>query len=117
VVVYEPRNHSVDAVVRAPSDGYTLLLTHAEDVYNELLYPVRFKYIRDIAPVASIIRTPFVMVVSPSFPATTVPAFIAYAKSNLGKVNMASAGVGSGNHLSGELFKMMAVGHNVKCLN
>jgi tripartite-type tricarboxylate transporter receptor subunit TctC len=99
---------AVDAVVRAPPDGYTLLLTHVEDVYNELLYPVRFKYIRDIAPVAGIIRAPHVMVVNPSFPATTVPEFIAYAKANLGKVNMASGGVGSGNHLSGELFKIMA---------
>jgi tripartite-type tricarboxylate transporter receptor subunit TctC len=99
---------AVDAVVRAPPDGYTLLLTHVEDVYNELLYPVRFKYIRDIAPVAGIIRAPHVMVVNPSFPATTVPEFIAYAKANPGKITMGSAGVGSANHLSGELFKIMA---------
>jgi tripartite-type tricarboxylate transporter receptor subunit TctC len=99
---------AVDAVVRAPPDGYTLLQTHVEDVYNELLYPVRFKYIRDIAPVAGIIRAPFVMVVNPSFPATTVPEFIAYAKANPGKITLGSAGVGSGSHLSGELFKIMA---------
>jgi tripartite-type tricarboxylate transporter receptor subunit TctC len=99
---------AVDAVVRAPPDGYTLLLTIPPDAYNELLYPVRFKYIRDITPVAGVIRTPLVMVVNPSFPAKTVPEFIAYAKANLGKVNMASAGVGSGPHLFGELFKIMA---------
>jgi tripartite-type tricarboxylate transporter receptor subunit TctC len=82
---------AVEAVVRAPPDGYTLLLTIWNDALNELLYPVRFKYIRDIAPVAGIISAPYVMVVNPSFPATTVPEFIAYAKANFGKVNMASA--------------------------
>jgi tripartite-type tricarboxylate transporter receptor subunit TctC len=81
---------AADAVVRAPPDGYTLLLTSWNGPLNELLYPVRFKYIRDIAPVAGIIRAPYVMVVNPSFPATTVPEFIAYAKANFGKVNMAS---------------------------
>jgi tripartite-type tricarboxylate transporter receptor subunit TctC len=99
---------AVDAVVRAPPDGYTLLLTIGPDAYSELLYPVRFKYIRDITPVAGIVRAPFVMAVNPSLPATTVREFIAYAKANLGKVNMAAAGIGSGNHLSGELFKIMA---------
>ena len=93
----------------APPDGYTLLLDVDSNAINATLYDeLNFNYIRDIAPVAGIIRFPFVMVVSPSFPATTVPEFIAYAKANLGQVNMASAGVGSGNHLRGELFKIMA---------
>jgi tripartite-type tricarboxylate transporter receptor subunit TctC len=99
---------AVDSVVRAAPDGYTLLLTAANDAYNQNLYPdLRFNYIRDISPVASIALTPFVMDVNPSFPAKTVPEFINYARANPGKINFASAGVGTPNHLCGELFKMM----------
>src|SRR5271169_2802393 len=102
-------NIAIEAVVRAAPDGYTLLLTLDANAINATLYDkLNFNLIRDIAPVAGIIRAPYVMVVNPSFPATTVPEFIAYAKANLGKVNMASGGVGSGNHLCGELFKIMA---------
>jgi len=102
-------NIATEAVVRAAPDGYTLLLDVDSNAFNATVYEkLKFKYIGDIAPVAGIIRHPFVMVVNPSFPVRTVPEFIAYAKANLGKVNMASAGVGSGNHLSGELFKIMA---------
>ena len=100
-------NIATEAVVRAAPDGYTLLLDVDSNAINATVYE-RLNFIRDIAPVAGIIRFPFVMVVNPSFPAKTVPDFIAFAKANLGKVNMGSAGVGSGNHLRGELFKMMA---------
>jgi tripartite-type tricarboxylate transporter receptor subunit TctC len=99
---------AVDSVVRSPPDGHTLLLTSANDAYNESLYPVRFKYIRDIAPVASIALTPSVMEVNPSFPVMTVPEFIAHAKANPGKLNYASGGVGTIQHVCGELFKIMA---------
>jgi len=100
---------AVDSVVHAAPDGYTLLLTAANDAYNENLYPdLRFNYARDISPVASIALTPFVMEVNPSFPAKTVPEFINYARANPGKINFASAGVGTPNHLCGELFKMMS---------
>jgi tripartite-type tricarboxylate transporter receptor subunit TctC len=86
-----------------------LLFDVDSNAFNATLYDkLNFNYIRDIAPVAGILRYPFVMVVNPSFPATTVPEFIAYAKANLGKVNMGSAGVGSGLHLFGEMFKIMA---------
>jgi hypothetical protein len=96
-------------VVRAPPDGYTLLLTSANDVYNPSLYPdLKYDYFRDIAPIASIALTPQVMEVNPSVPVKTVLEFITYAKANPGKVNYASAGVGTGAHLCGELFKMMA---------
>ena len=91
-----------------PGRLYAAPLTLNQCFQRTLYDELNFNYIRDIAPVAGIIRFPFVMVVSPSFPATTVPEFIAYAKANLGQVNMASAGVGSGNHLRGELFKIMA---------
>jgi tripartite-type tricarboxylate transporter receptor subunit TctC len=102
-------NIATEAVVRAAPDGYTLLADVDSNAFNATLYDkLNFNYIRDIVPVAGIIRFPFVMVVNPSFPAKTVPEFIAYAKANLGKVNMASAGVGSGPHLCGELFKIMA---------
>jgi tripartite-type tricarboxylate transporter receptor subunit TctC len=97
------------AVVNAPADGYTLLLVNAANVINATFYEkLNFNFIHDIAPVASISREASVMVVHPSFPAKTVPEFIAYAKANPGKINMASAGNGSGPHVTGELFRMMA---------
>jgi tripartite-type tricarboxylate transporter receptor subunit TctC len=98
-----------EAVVRAPADGYTLLLASPPAAINATLYEkLNFNFIRDIAPVAGVIRAPFVMEVNPSVPARTVPELIAYATSNPGKISMASAGVGSGPHAAGELFKMMA---------
>src|SRR5579862_972213 len=101
-------NLATEAVVRANPDGYTLLFIQAGNAINVSLYPnVNFNFLRDIAPVASIGRTPFVMVVHPSVPARTVPEFIAYAKANPGKINMASPGVGAANHVFGELFDMM----------
>jgi tripartite-type tricarboxylate transporter receptor subunit TctC len=97
-----------EAVVKAPPDGYTLLLVGAAAVTSALLYDkLNFNLIRDIAPVAAISREPHIMVVNPSVPASTVPEFIAYAKDNLGKISMASGGIGTVAHLSGELFKMM----------
>jgi tripartite-type tricarboxylate transporter receptor subunit TctC len=101
-------NVGTEAVVRASADGYTLLLVNTGNSINPSLYDNRlnFNFIRDIAPVASIVRSPFVMVVNPSFPAKTVPEFIAYAKANPGKINMASAGIGTSLHMAGELFKM-----------
>jgi tripartite-type tricarboxylate transporter receptor subunit TctC len=102
-------NIGTEAVVRAPGDGYSLLLASGANAINAALYEkLNFNFIRDIAPVASIIRTPLVMVVNPSVPAKTVPEFIAYAKANPGKINMASGGTGTGTHIAGELFKMMA---------
>ena len=101
-------NLGIEAVVRAPPDGYTLALVGAPSAINATLYEkLNFNFIRDIAPVASIIRFPNVMVVNPSVPAKTVPEFIAYAKANPGKLNMASPGNGSTPHVTGELFKMM----------
>jgi tripartite-type tricarboxylate transporter receptor subunit TctC len=95
--------------VNAPPDGYTLLLAGIPNAFNASLFgKLHFNFIRDIAPVAGIIAVPNVMVVHPSVPANTVPEFIAYAKANPGKVNMASAGTGGGTHLGGELFKTMA---------
>jgi tripartite-type tricarboxylate transporter receptor subunit TctC len=100
---------AADSAVRAAPDGYTLLLTGSNDAYNEALYSnLKFNYIRDIAPVASIALTPCVMVVNPLFLAKTVPEFINYAKSNPGKINYASGGNGTPPHVCGELFKMMA---------
>jgi tripartite-type tricarboxylate transporter receptor subunit TctC len=97
-----------EAVVKALPDGYTLLLVGAAAVTSALLYDkLNFNLIRDIAPVAAISREPHIMVVNPSVPASTVPEFIAYAKDNLGKISMASGGIGTVGHLSGELFKMM----------
>jgi tripartite-type tricarboxylate transporter receptor subunit TctC len=102
-------NIATEAVVRAPADGYTLLQATLTNAYNEALYPkLSFNFIRDIAPIASIMRTPLVMVVNPAFPATTVPEFIAFAKAKPGKINMASSGTGNLTHVAGELFKMMA---------
>jgi tripartite-type tricarboxylate transporter receptor subunit TctC len=101
-------NIAAEAVVRAPRDGYTLLLTGSNDAINTTFYDkLNFNFSRDIAPVASIVRTPLVMVVNSSFLAKTVSEFIAYSKANLSKINMASAGIGNVNHVAGELFKMM----------
>jgi tripartite-type tricarboxylate transporter receptor subunit TctC len=102
-------NIATEAVVRAPADGYTLLLVTGANATNATMYDkLNFNFIRDIAPVASVMRCPFVMVVNPSVPAKSVPEFIAYAKANPRKLNMASPGIGSGVHIAGELFKMMA---------
>jgi tripartite-type tricarboxylate transporter receptor subunit TctC len=101
-------NIATEAVVHAPPDGYTLLLVAPANAINATLYEkLNFNFIRDIAPVAGLIRFPNVMEVNPSVPAKTVPEFIPYAKANPGKLNMASAGNGSTTHVSGELFKMM----------
>src|SRR5262252_908504 len=97
-----------EAVVRASPDGYTLLLISGAHTVNATLYDkLSFNFIRDIAPVAGISRETGLMVVNPSVPAKTVPEFIAYAKANPGKINMASAGIGASTHVAGELFKMM----------
>jgi tripartite-type tricarboxylate transporter receptor subunit TctC len=102
-------NIGTELVVHADPDGYTLLLVATPNVINTTLYPdLKFDFMRDIAPVASIGGSPFVMVVNPAFPANTVPEFIAYAKSNPGKVNVASTGTGNLTHMAAELFKMMA---------
>ena len=101
-------NIATEAVVNAPADGYTLLLIGSSNTINPTLYEkLNFNFSRDIAPVASLVRVPLVMVVNPSFPARTVPEFIAYAKANPGKINMASGGSGGSPHVTGELFKMM----------
>jgi tripartite-type tricarboxylate transporter receptor subunit TctC len=102
-------NIASEWVVRAAPDGYTLLMVGTTNSINATLYDkLNFDFVHDIAPLAGIMRTPLVMEVNPSFPVRTVPEFIAYAKANLGKVNMASAGNGTPQHVSGELFKMMA---------
>jgi tripartite-type tricarboxylate transporter receptor subunit TctC len=102
-------NVGIEAVVRSPPDGYTLALIGTPSTMNATLYEnLNFDVVRDIAPVASIVRFPNVMVVNPSVRATTVPEFIAYAKANPGKLNMSSPGIGSTPHIFGELFKMMA---------
>ncbi len=102
-------NLSTEAVVRAAPDGYTLLLVATPNMISGLLHQnLSFNFLRDIAPVGCVGATPFVMVVSPSFPAKTVPEFIAYAKAHPGQINMASNGTGNLTHITGELFKMMA---------
>ena len=102
-------NLATEAVVRAPADGYTLLLAGLPNASNAALYDnLKFNFVRDIMPVAGIARDFFLVAVNPVLPANTIPEFIAYAKANPGKVNMGSAGIGSGNHIFGELFKSMA---------
>jgi len=101
-------NLATETVVRARPDGYSLLLVLASNAFNAALYDnLNFDFVRDIAPVASIGGIPFVMVVNPAFPAKTVPEFIAYAKANPGKINMASVGSGTAPHVYGELFREM----------
>jgi len=102
-------NIATEVVVRAPADGYTLLLVDPPNAINATLYDnLSFNFIRDIAPIAGIARSANVMDVNALFPAKTVPEFIAYAKANPGKINMASGGNGTTTHVAGELFKMMA---------
>jgi tripartite-type tricarboxylate transporter receptor subunit TctC len=101
-------NLGVEYVVNSPPDGYTMLLVNPANGINATLYKeLKFNFIRDIAPVAGIVRTPNVMEVTTSLPVKTVPEFIAYCKANPGKINMASSGSGTSVHLSGELFKSM----------
>jgi tripartite-type tricarboxylate transporter receptor subunit TctC len=102
-------NLATQLVVDAPADGHTLLLVSLSNAVNASLYEnLTFDFVRDIAPVAGISRDPNVVVVNPSFPAHTLPEFIAYAKAHPGKINMASPGVGTSPHMAGELFKFMA---------
>ena len=102
-------NIGTEAALKAPPDGYTLLQVTSTNAVNVTFYDnLNFNFISDIAPVAGIIRVPFVMELNPSVPANTVPEFIAYAKANPGKINMASGGIGTSVHIAGELFKMMA---------
>ena len=102
-------NVAADSVVHASPDGYTLLWVTQTNAINTTLYDtLNFNFIRDIQPVAAILRVPAVMMVNPAVPASTVPEFIAYAKANPGKINMSSPGIGSINHVAGELFNMMA---------
>jgi tripartite-type tricarboxylate transporter receptor subunit TctC len=101
-------NLATELALRAPADGYTLLMVVLTNALNTTLYPdLKFNFSRDIAPVATIANAPYVVVINPAVPAKTLPEFIAYAKSNPGKVNMASGGNGTSTHVFGELFKMM----------
>jgi tripartite-type tricarboxylate transporter receptor subunit TctC len=101
-------NVGTELVVRAAPDGYTLLTVNSQNAISPALYPdLSFNFIRDIAPIGSVSLAPLIMEVHPSVPAKTVPEFIAYAKANPGKINMASAGIGGPQHLAGELFKAM----------
>jgi tripartite-type tricarboxylate transporter receptor subunit TctC len=109
VIENRPTNLAAEAVARAPADGYTLLQVAVANAWNASLYSnLTVNFVRDIAPIASIGRNPGVMEVNPEVPAKTLPEFIAYAKANPGKINMASSGVGGVGHIYGELFKMMA---------
>jgi tripartite-type tricarboxylate transporter receptor subunit TctC len=102
-------NIATDLVAKAPPDGYTLLMVTTPNLINATLYPdLKFNFIRDIAPVASIGGVPFIMVVNPSFPAKTVPEFIAYARSHPSQINVASSGTGNLTYMAAELFKMIA---------
>ncbi len=102
-------NVATEAVVRSAPDGYTLLLVNSQNTINQAMFPdLPFDFMHDIAPIAITHRVALVMEVLPTFPAQTVPEFIAYAKANPGKINMASAGVGGPQHVAGELFKYMA---------
>jgi tripartite-type tricarboxylate transporter receptor subunit TctC len=109
VIENRPTNIAAEAVVRATADGYTLLQGAVANAWNASLYSnLSFNFVRDIAPIASIGRNPGVMEINPEVPAKTVPEFIAYARANPGKINMASSGIGGVGHIYGELFKMMA---------
>jgi tripartite-type tricarboxylate transporter receptor subunit TctC len=102
-------NIGTDAATKASADGYTLLMVGTSNAVSPALYDkLNFDFLRDIAPVGGVIRAPLVLDVNPSMPVRTVPEFIAYAKANSGKVNMASSGSGAASHMTGELFKMMA---------
>src|ERR1700726_4610735 len=101
-------NIGTEAVAKSPADGYTLLLVSVANTVNATLYQsLNFDFIRDITPVAGLVRGPLVMEVNPSVPATTVPEFIAYAKANPGITNIASAGIGTPGHMASELFQLL----------
>ena len=102
-------NIATEVAVRAPADGYTLLLVTPSAAINATLYDnLHFNFIHDIAPIATVMRAPYVLVINPSVPARTLPEFISYAKANPGKITMASSGIGTGSHVAGELFQITA---------